>query len=113
VMDDFGIGYSSLNYLRLFPFDRIKIDRSFVNDLSSGNKLSFAIVQAVTRLARALDIPSTAEGIETEEQLELVRAAGCTEFQGFLFSKPRPAAEISRLLQLRARDAVKAAVSAA
>jgi diguanylate cyclase (GGDEF)-like protein len=113
VMDDFGIGYSSLNYLRLFPFDRIKIDRSFVNDLSSGDDLSFAIVQAVTRLARALDIPSTAEGIETQEQLELVRAAGCTEFQGFLFSKPRPAAEISRLLQLSAQGAVKAAVSAA
>jgi diguanylate cyclase (GGDEF)-like protein/PAS domain S-box-containing protein len=103
VMDDFGIGYSSLNYLRLFPFDRIKIDRSFVNDLSSGNNLSFAIVQAVTRLASALDIPSTAEGIETKEQLELVRAAGCTEFQGYLFSRPRPAAEISRLLQLNAR----------
>jgi diguanylate cyclase (GGDEF)-like protein/PAS domain S-box-containing protein len=103
VMDDFGIGYSSLNYLRLFPFDRIKIDRSFVNDLSSGNNLSFAIVQAVTRLARALNVPSTAEGIETKEQLELVRAAGCTEFQGYLFSKPRPAAEIARLLQLGTR----------
>jgi EAL domain-containing protein (putative c-di-GMP-specific phosphodiesterase class I) len=103
VMDDFGIGYSSLNYLRLFPFDRIKIDRSFVNDLSSGNNLSFAIVQAVTRLARALNVPSTAEGIETKEQLELVRAAGCTEFQGYLFSKPRPVAEIARLLQLGTR----------
>jgi diguanylate cyclase (GGDEF)-like protein len=109
VMDDFGIGYSSLNYLRLFPFDRIKIDRSFVNDLSSGNNLSFAIVQAVTKLARALDVPSTAEGIETKEQLELVRAAGCTEFQGYLFSKPRPAAEITRLLQLNSEVAVSAA----
>jgi diguanylate cyclase (GGDEF)-like protein len=109
VMDDFGVGYSSLNYLRLFPFDRIKIDRSFVNDLSSGNKLSFAIVQAVTTLARALDIPSTAEGIETRDQLELVRAAGFTEFQGYLFSKPRPAAEVSRLLQLNTQVAVSAA----
>ena len=109
VMDDFGVGYSSLNYLRLFPFDRIKIDRSFVNDLSSGNKLSFAIVQAVTTLARALDIPSTAEGIETKEQLELVRAAGFTEFQGYLFSKPRPAAEVNRLLQLNTQVAVSAA----
>jgi EAL domain-containing protein (putative c-di-GMP-specific phosphodiesterase class I) len=109
VMDDFGVGYSSLNYLRLFPFDRIKIDRSFVSDLSSGNKLSFAIVQAVTTLARALDIPSTAEGIETKEQLELVRAAGFTEFQGYLFSKPRPAAEVSRLLQLNTQVAVSAA----
>jgi diguanylate cyclase (GGDEF)-like protein len=109
VMDDFGIGYSSLNYLRLFPFDRIKIDRSFVNDLSSGDNLSFAIVQAVTKLARALDVPSTAEGIETKEQLELVRAAGCTEFQGYLFSKPRPAAEVTRLLQLNTQVAVSAA----
>jgi diguanylate cyclase (GGDEF)-like protein len=100
VMDDFGIGYSSLNYLRLFPFDRIKIDRSFVNDLSSGNDLSFAIVQAVSRLARALDIPTTAEGIETNEQLELLRAAGCTEFQGYLFSKPIPAADIARLVKI-------------
>jgi diguanylate cyclase (GGDEF)-like protein len=109
VMDDFGIGYSSLNYLRLFPFDKIKIDRSFVNDLSKGNALSLAIVQAVTRLARVLDVPSTAEGIETEEQLEFVRAAGCTEFQGYFFSKPRPAAEITQLLQSEARMAVSAA----
>jgi diguanylate cyclase (GGDEF)-like protein len=109
VMDDFGIGYSSLNYLRLFPFDKIKIDRSFVNDLSKGNALSLTIVQAVTRLARVLNVPSTAEGIETEEQLELVRAAGCTEFQGYFFSKPRPAAEIMQLLQPEARMAVSAA----
>jgi len=109
VMDDFGIGYSSLNYLRLFPFDKIKIDRSFVNDLSNGNDLSFAIVQAVTRLAGVLDVPTTAEGIETREQLELVRAAGCTEFQGYLFSKPRPAVEIMQLLQVDARVAASAA----
>jgi diguanylate cyclase (GGDEF)-like protein len=109
VMDDFGIGYSSLNYLRLFPFDKIKIDRSFVNDLSNGDDLSLAIVQAVTRLAKVLGVPTTAEGIETEEQLELVRAAGCTEFQGYLFSKPRPAAEIMQLLQVDARMAASAA----
>jgi diguanylate cyclase (GGDEF)-like protein len=109
VMDDFGIGYSSLNYLRLFPFDKIKIDRSFVNDLSKGNALSLTIVQAVTRLARVLDVPSTAEGIETEEQLELVRAAGCTEFQGYFFSRPRPASEVMPLLQSEVRMAVSAA----
>ena len=109
VMDDFGIGYSSLNYLRLFPFDKIKIDRSFVNDLSNGNDLSFAIVQAVTRLAKVLNVPTTAEGIETREQLELVRAAGCTEFQGYLFSKPKPVAEIMQLLQVEAREAASAA----
>jgi EAL domain-containing protein (putative c-di-GMP-specific phosphodiesterase class I) len=109
VMDDFGIGYSSLNYLRLLPFDKIKIDRSFVNDLSNGNDLSLAIVQAVTRLARVLNVPTTAEGIETKEQLELVRLAGCTEFQGFFFSKPRPAKEIMPLLQVDARAAASAA----
>jgi diguanylate cyclase (GGDEF)-like protein len=109
VMDDFGVGYSSLNYLRLFPFDKIKIDRSFVNDLSNGDDLSLAIVQAVTRLAKVLRVPTTAEGIETKEQLELVRAAGCTEFQGYFFSKPRPATEISQLLQVGARVAASAA----
>jgi diguanylate cyclase (GGDEF)-like protein len=109
VMDDFGIGYSSLNYLRLFPFDKIKIDRSFVTDLSEGNDLSLAIVQAVTRLARVLEVPTTAEGIETEVQLELVRAAGCTEFQGYLFSKPKPAAEITQLLQAGTPRAASAA----
>ncbi len=109
VMDDFGVGYSSLNYLRLFPFDKIKIDRSFVNDLSSGDDLSFAIVQAVTRLAKVLGVPTTAEGIETKEQLELVRAAGCTEFQGYLFSKPRPATEIMQLLRHGAPLAASAA----
>jgi EAL domain-containing protein (putative c-di-GMP-specific phosphodiesterase class I) len=109
VMDDFGIGYSSLNYLRLFPFDKIKIDRSFVNDLANGNDLSSAIVQAVTRLAKVLRVPTTAEGIETKEQLELVRAAGCTEFQGYLFSRPRPAAEIIQLLQGERRAAASAA----
>jgi diguanylate cyclase (GGDEF)-like protein/PAS domain S-box-containing protein len=109
VMDDFGIGYSSLNYLRLFPFDKIKIDRSFVKDLSSGNDVSFAIVQAVTRLSRALNVPSTAEGIETSAQLELVRAAGCTEFQGYFFSKPKPAADIAHLLRSEAPVATHAA----
>ena len=109
VMDDFGVGYSSLNYLRLFPFDKIKIDRSFVNDLSSGDDLSLAIVQAVTRLAKVLGVPTTAEGIETTEQLEAVRAAGCIEFQGYLFSKPRPAAEIMQLLAVGAPVAAASA----
>jgi diguanylate cyclase (GGDEF)-like protein/PAS domain S-box-containing protein len=109
VMDDFGVGYSSLNYLRLFPFDKIKIDRSFVNELSNGDDLSFAIVQSVARLARVLKVPTTAEGIETKEQLELVRAAGCTEFQGYLFSAPRPAGEIAHLLRPATRLAASAA----
>jgi diguanylate cyclase (GGDEF)-like protein/PAS domain S-box-containing protein len=99
VMDDFGTGYSSLNYLRLFPFDKIKIDRSFVKDLLDGNNISLAIVQAVARLGKVLNVPVTAEGVETADQLNLVHAAGCTEFQGYLFSVPRPAGEIIQLLQ--------------
>ena len=90
VMDDFGTGYSSLNYLRSLPFDKIKIDRSFVKDLSDGNNLSLEIVRSVASLARVLDVPTTAEGIDTEEQLRIVRAAGCTQFQGYLFSAPSP-----------------------
>jgi diguanylate cyclase (GGDEF)-like protein/PAS domain S-box-containing protein len=100
VMDDFGIGYSSLNYLRSFPFDRIKIDKSFVHDLSSGNELSLAIVQAVARLAGVLRVPATAEGVETAEQLELIRAAGCTEFQGNLFSAPKAAGELTEFFPM-------------
>ena len=106
VMDDFGIGYSSLNYLRLFPFDKIKIDRSFINE---EDDLSLAIVQAVTNLARVLMVPATAEGIETREQLEFVRAAGCTEFQGYLFSPPKPTAEILAFLRRSSQVAANAA----
>jgi diguanylate cyclase (GGDEF)-like protein/PAS domain S-box-containing protein len=95
-MDDFGTGYSSLSYLRSFPFDKIKIDRSFINDLSDKGD-SFAIVQAITRLARRLNMATTAEGIETEQQLENVRAVGCTEMQGYLFSPPGPVQRIARL----------------
>jgi predicted signal transduction protein with EAL and GGDEF domain len=109
VMDDFGTEYSSLSYLRLFPFDKIKIDHSFVKDLSAGNELSLAIVQSVARLASVLKVPTTAEGIETREQLELVRSAGCTEFQGNLFSPPKPVTEIMPLLHASVHAAVNAA----
>ncbi len=96
-MDDFGTGYSSLNYLRSFPFDQIKIDQSFVRELASqGN--SMAIVRAITSLAKSLGIRATAEGVETREQLELVRSEGCTQVQGYLFSTPRPAAEVENML---------------
>jgi EAL domain-containing protein (putative c-di-GMP-specific phosphodiesterase class I) len=97
VMDDFGTGYSSLNYLRCFPFDKIKIDRSFIDSLAKGDDLSLAVVQAVARLAAALKVPTIAEGIETHEQWELIRAAGCTEFQGHYFCPPKPAEEITKL----------------
>jgi diguanylate cyclase (GGDEF)-like protein/PAS domain S-box-containing protein len=96
-MDDFGTGYSSLSYLRSFPFDKIKIDRSFVHELASRDD-SMAIVRAVTGLGKSLGISTTAEGVETSEQLALLRLEGCTEVQGYLFSPPRPAAEVEELL---------------
>jgi len=93
VLDDFGTGYSSLSYLRMFPFDKIKIDRSFVEEMPF-RKDCAAIVCAIAGLGRSLDITTTAEGIETDEQFSLVRAAGCSQAQGFLFSRPRPAGEL-------------------
>jgi len=96
-MDDFGTGYSSLSYLRSFPFDKIKIDRSFINELATRED-SMAIVRAVTGLGKSLGITTTAEGVETDEQLNLLRLGGCTEVQGFLFSRPRPAADMNKLL---------------
>lgn len=96
-MDDFGTGYSSLSYLRSFPFDKIKIDSSFVHDLSS-RKDSMAIVRAVTGLGISLGIATTAEGVETQEQVDLLRAEGCDEVQGYLFSTPRPASEVEGLI---------------
>jgi EAL domain-containing protein (putative c-di-GMP-specific phosphodiesterase class I) len=93
VLDDFGTGYSSLSYLRLFPFDKIKIDRSFVDEMSS-NADSAAIVCAVVGLARSLDMGTTAEGVESMAQLDLLRVAGCRQGQGNLFAPPRPAAEL-------------------
>jgi EAL domain-containing protein (putative c-di-GMP-specific phosphodiesterase class I) len=91
-MDDFGTGYSSLSYLRSFPFDKIKIDRSFMRDLGRGED-SLAIVRAVIGLGHSLGMSTTAEGVETEEQLAAVREEGCDEVQGFFFSPPlRPEA---------------------
>ena len=88
-LDDFGTGYSSLSYLQSFPFDKIKIDRSFVGE-SRHRADCAAIVCAVTGLARSLDITTTAEGVETAEQLALLRAAGCTQAQGYLFGQAAP-----------------------
>ncbi len=96
-MDDFGTGYSSLSYLRSFPFDKIKIDRSFVHELATRDD-SMAIVRAVTGLGKSLGISTTAEGVETNVQLTLLRSEGCTEVQGFLFSPPRPAADVEKML---------------
>jgi diguanylate cyclase (GGDEF)-like protein len=96
-MDDFGTGYSSLSYLRSFPFDKIKIDRSFVQELATRED-SMAIVRAVTGLGKSLGISIVAEGVETTEQLGLLRTEGCTEVQGFLFSRPRPAQDVEAML---------------
>jgi diguanylate cyclase (GGDEF)-like protein len=96
-MDDFGTGYSSLSYLRSFPFDKIKIDRSFVHELATRED-SMAIVRAVTGLGKSLGISIVAEGVETNEQLGLLRTEGCTEVQGFLFSRPRPAQDVEAML---------------
>ena len=96
-MDDFGTGYSSLSYLRSFPFDKIKIDQSFIRDLATTED-SGAIVRAITGLGRSLGMRTTAEGVETDEQLTWLRAEGCTEVQGYFFSPPRPAGEIPGLL---------------
>lgn len=97
-MDDFGTGHSSLSYLRSFPFHKIKIDQSFVRDLLE-RKDSMAIVRAILGLGRSLDMVTTAEGVETEEQLSRLREEGCNEVQGYLFSQPRPAAEIPAMMQ--------------
>ena len=95
-MDDFGTGYSSLSYLQSFPFDKIKIDRSFVKDIVESTG-SLNIVRAVAALAKGLGMAATAEGVETSEQLAAIKSEGCTEMQGFLFSRPLPAHEIERL----------------
>lgn len=95
-MDDFGTGYSSLSYLHSFPFDKIKIDRSFVNGLST-NSNSVAIVKAVAGLGRTLGIKITAEGVETREQLDWLRSEGCAEAQGYFFSCAQPAADLAEL----------------
>jgi diguanylate cyclase (GGDEF)-like protein len=104
-MDDFGTGYSSLAYLQKFSFHKIKIDRSFVNDLERPE--SIAIIRAVAGLGSSLGMKTTAEGVETEEQLETLKKEGCTEVQGYLFSKPVPAAKAALLLQnLKATKAI-------
>ncbi|MDO9488740.1 MAG: EAL domain-containing protein, partial [Sphingomonadaceae bacterium] len=96
-LDDFGTGYSSLSYLRSFPFDKIKIDRSFVTDVAVDENAA-AIVKAMTGLAAALHMETTAEGVEQEAQVAVLRGLGCNSVQGYLFSKPVPAAQVAGLL---------------
>jgi predicted signal transduction protein with EAL and GGDEF domain len=105
-MDDFGTGYSSLSYLRSFPFDKIKIDRSFMRDLESKGD-SLAIIKAVIGLGQSLGMATTAEGIETEEQLAAVREQGCNEVQGFLFSPPVDANAVVEMLKAEIRPKLR------
>ncbi len=97
-MDDFGTGYSSLSQLRSFPFDKLKIDRSFVRDLS-GSDEAIAVVRAIAALGASLGMTTTAEGVETAEQEAMIRADGCTDMQGFLVSRPVPAGDVATLIE--------------
>jgi diguanylate cyclase (GGDEF)-like protein/PAS domain S-box-containing protein len=103
-LDDFGTGYSSLSYLQRLPFDKIKIDRSFINDVAESEG-SRSIVKAVVSIATTRNITTTAEGVETEQQMKLLRRLGCTEMQGYLFSPAIPAAKIRELLLSRCEAA--------
>ena len=109
-LDDFGTGYSSMSYVQSFPFDRIKIDRSFVGAMN-GDRKSRAIVEAIISLAHSLDIPVVAEGVETEEQATLLRSLLCEELQGFLIARPAPinAREPDRMSSAKPRTALTAA----
>lgn len=95
-MDDFGTGYSSLSYLQRFPFDKIKIDRSFVSELTT-NEDSIAIVRAVINLGQSLGMATTAEGVETNDQAVFLTGQGCDEVQGFYYARPMPAAEMASI----------------
>ena len=97
-MDDFGTGYSSLSYLHAFPFDKIKIDKCFVQNLT-GQSDSNHILRAVVGLGSSLRMVTTAEGVETKEQLEQLRSEGCTQVQGYYLSAPRPASELEDMLR--------------
>ncbi len=99
-LDDFGTGYSSLSYLKRFPFDKIKIDRSFGGDIAEVDGSS-AIVQAVVSIAAARNMTTTAEGVETSEQKQLLAALGCAEMQGYLFSAAKPGPEVRQLFTAR------------
>jgi predicted signal transduction protein with EAL and GGDEF domain len=110
-MDDFGTGYSSLSYLRSFPFDKIKIDQTFVRDILDDAD-ALAIIKAVLDLGASLGITTTAEGVESEAQLDELRRQGCGEIQGYFISRPKPAAEIAAMLGVTVQGGDKAPVVA-
>ena len=108
-LDDFGTGYSSLSFLQKFPFDKIKIDRSFVNELSVANEDARLIARAVVRFAVSLGKTTTAEGVETKEQSDILCAEACVEMQGYYFSRPVPGPEVAQMLHEQVRAAANAA----
>jgi diguanylate cyclase (GGDEF)-like protein len=107
-MDDFGTGYSSLSYLQSFPFDKIKIDQTFIANLERSAQ-SAAIVRAVLSLGRSLDLTTVAEGVETQAQLAILRSEGCDEMQGYLIGRPQPIAEYAEIAGRPARERLAAA----
>ncbi|HEX9904497.1 MAG TPA: EAL domain-containing protein [Propylenella sp.] len=107
-MDDFGTGYSSLSYLRKYPFDRIKIDRAFVNSAGHGDQ-SAAIIRTIVQLGASLGMTTVAEGVETEEHLNMLLAAGCPEGQGYLFSRPVPRDQVFEIVSAHERKMSKVA----
>ena len=105
-MDDFGTGYSSLSYLQSFPFDKIKIDQSFIANLGHSQQAA-TIIRAVIALGRGLDLPVVAEGVETQEQLEFLAAEHCNEIQGFLVGRPKPIADYAAVVGRAAAPATR------
>jgi EAL domain-containing protein (putative c-di-GMP-specific phosphodiesterase class I) len=98
-LDDFGTGYSSLSYLKDLPIDELKIDRSFIHDISSNND-NKVLVEAICKMAHQLGLEIVAEGIETEEQFECLKEYGCHYFQGYLFAKPMPQQEFEDFIRM-------------
>jgi EAL domain-containing protein (putative c-di-GMP-specific phosphodiesterase class I) len=108
-LDDFGTGYSSLSFLQRFPFDKVKIDRAFVNELFSQKDESRTVARAVVRFAVSLGKTTTAEGVETKEQAEFLRAEGCSEMQGYYLGRPKRCPDIAQTAPARLKVAATAA----
>jgi len=109
LMDDFGVGHSSLSYFQMFPFDKVKIDKSFIADIES-SKTARAIVEAVIGLGRQLSMGVVAEGVECEEQRDLLSDLGCTHLQGYFFGKPVPLQQVAQLVARKGAPAVAGAL---